>query len=132
MWVQWKGDSPCPDLRCSAHLPRGTYGVRIELSVDPDRLVPHDFDAWHSVLNNCHLSWDEKEWDSFCRKEKSKNVLRNKIQKEKELSWDRIFSLDDPHRDPRWCGKSEDASIAAVTECIRLGDVVKVDHFVAR
>lgn len=131
-WVQWMGDSPRPDLRCSAHLPRGTHGVCLELFVDSDRLLLHDFDAWHSVLNDCYVSWNEKEWEEFCKKEESGDVSRREIQEEKELSWERIFDLNSSHRDPDWCGKPEEASIAAVMECVCLDDVVKVDHFVAR
>ena len=34
-WWRWEGvRRPMPDLRASAHLPRGTPGVRIEFTID--------------------------------------------------------------------------------------------------
>jgi hypothetical protein len=51
-WFQFGGAARVrPDLRRRAHLPPGTPGVRIELSVQENEVLLSDFELWHYVLN---------------------------------------------------------------------------------
>lgn len=61
LWPIWFWHSPKPDLRHSAHLPRGERGVRLELELPRDRTLLLDFETWHAVLNRWHLSQSQRE-----------------------------------------------------------------------
>jgi len=60
----WGWARPKPDLRRAGHLPRGTRGVRLELELSDEEVLPsdpstgsgHRFDAWHVVLNRDYAS----------------------------------------------------------------------------
>ncbi|MDZ7840387.1 MAG: DUF3841 domain-containing protein [Gammaproteobacteria bacterium] len=60
-WKVYDSDSPRPDLRCVAHLPRGTRGARLEIDVPDERVLLSDFMRWHSVLNGGYLYDDLRE-----------------------------------------------------------------------
>lgn len=131
-WVRWSPHSPRPDLRASSHLQHGERGVRMELLVPSDSMLPHDFEAWHIVLANGLVAWSEGEDDKWEQRERSKALTPRQIQREKEKSWLRIFDLMNDARDSEWCCTPHDMAIAAVLERIMLDQVQKVDHFIAR
>jgi hypothetical protein len=121
-WQEWRGRGRArPDLRCSGHLPRGTGGVRIELEIDPARLLLSDFELWHYVLNGWYLprsASDERRHEA--------HVGRGLL----EASWQRIFDLDWSH--PRFASKRADKSVQGVAWELRPGDVRRIDRFLAR
>lgn len=135
-WAAWDAGRgrTRPDLRSSCHLPRGTKGFRLELEVDPGRVLQSDFEAWHAVLNGWFLGKDEAEDEGFDAEMKAAGVrwgwpYPEPFASKVVASWDRIFELGPPapthfHRDP--------PDVQGVLWEIRRADAVKVDSFVGR
>jgi len=117
-----------PDLRRSAHLPRGTKGARLTLTLDRTRTLLSDFTRWHHVLNASYLPSDQADHDAFERR--SKAVLADECRKIVERSWDRIFDLN--WGDDYIAVPFEEKSIQATVWQIRLDEVAQVEEFVAR
>lgn len=95
-----------PDLRARGHLPGGTNGYRLEITVPDEDVLLSDFSLWHIVLNESYLSRDEDDEARFETRERSNipnSVLRLEIQK----SWERIFDVRGD-RDSDWWGKEPD------------------------
>jgi len=145
-WYHCDGaDKPRPDLRCSAHLPPGERGVRIELEIPNDRVLLSDFDTWGAVIIGAAVLDGEAEVDRFWKEceqaglpngwlmtwEDTDKVLAHPVFGERlRCSWNRVFDLDwynDYWNDPP--GKK---SIQAVFWEIRREDVRKVDFFTGR
>ena len=129
----WAWQSPKPDLRRSAHLPRGEAGVRVELELPMVRVLLLDFQTWHCVLNRWHLSLssrEDREWD---RKSKGFDQYREPLpepfESELKATWERVFELERLRRTRLW-GPID--SIQAVTEYVRLDEVRSIEKFVAR
>lgn len=132
----WGWYSPRPDLRQSGYLPRGTHGVRLELELDPAQVLLSDFDAWHVVLNRGYLALSEEEDEAWYRRF-AMAVPDRWVWPPPEPwfsdiinSWERIFDLealatsDDWGAGPRF--------IQATFEPLRLADVRRYNHFMAR
>ena len=107
-WYQWNGDKARkPDLRYSAHLPKGSKGVCIEVDVPDSKVLLSDFDLFHYVLNYWYLPKSEDE-DIFFDREIANSGLTihdlqdfskeseviNKLRNEVKESWERIFDLN--------------------------------------
>lgn len=129
----WFWCSSKPDLRHSAHLPRGERGVRIELELPRNRVLLLDFETWHCVLNGWHLSrsWREsREWD---RKTKARDQygasLPPLLAEELQSTWDRVFDFELLRRAKMWGPVDE---IQGVTEYVLLDEVRRIRKFVAR
>ncbi len=138
-WLQWEGASrPQPDLRCSAHLPPGTRGVKLEIEVDAKKVLPSDFELWHYVLNYWYLPSSNKDAVEFeqmlaarCARSpadlpSSETVLHNRVQ----ASWQRIFELDWALID--YASPRPEKSIQACLWQLSLDQVRKVKEFTAR
>ena len=128
----WAWLRPRPDLRCGAHLPKGRRGVRIEFVVPAARILCSDFDAWHQVLNQWYLSLSEEEddvWDRSLPKHWSFGRLPDDKRREMEKSWERVFDLDLLSAS-KWTGPV--THVQAVSERVFLGEITRVDHFIAR
>lgn len=112
----WAWSQPKPDLRQSGHFPRGTAGVRLELRIEPERVLLSDIGTWNHVLNHSPVTFFESEpWD----------LPESELQE----SWNRIFDLTSA-RDENWAGKPD--YIQAVFEELLISDVVRETHFIAR
>jgi len=114
-----------PDLRSSCLLEKGTKGVLITLSLDPNRVLFSDFMHWHHVLNNFYLPSsrkDEARFDRLLKKfNQRSNSLSEELRNEILVSWERIFKIN-----PK-------ATLAQATfKEIRITDVIKVTQFTAR
>lgn len=135
-WQQCDGKRRRPDLRQSAHLPRGTRGVRIEIDISDDEVLLSDFELWHYVLNYWYLPGSECDAERFesthgrevhsWRKPPTNPVVDRLIR----ASWERIFDLEWFEQDiavPR-----ADKSIQAAFWRLECGHVVRADSFTAR
>lgn len=95
LWRYWEGRYRAkPDLRAGGHVQKGSKAVRIELEIPSDKVLLSDFDSWHAVLNNHHLSQTDAEYEyyeQYEEQEKDENLLR----KSKEATWLKIFSIED-------------------------------------
>ena len=101
-WYQWNGKRRRPDLRRSAHLPKGQRGVRIEFEQSDKGVLLSDFDLWHYVLNYWYLPRTVADGEAF-EAELSEHNLSffdtkplpvRAYHQRIEDSWDRIFDLD--------------------------------------
>ena len=101
-WYQWNGKRRRPDLRRSAHLPKGQRGVRIEFEQSDKGVLLSDFDLWHYVLNYWYLPRTVADGEAF-EAELSEHDLSffdtkplpvRAYHQRIEDSWDRIFDLD--------------------------------------
>jgi Domain of unknown function (DUF3841) len=102
-WYQWEGQARAmPDLRATGHLPKGSSGVRLELEVDPGKVLLSDFELWHYVLNYWYLPTSVSEGARFERELESKDLsfFKSSPLPDSEshgrivASWGKIFDLD--------------------------------------
>lgn len=105
-----------PDLRVAGHLFNGEPGYRLEVEVDNKLVVQSNFEAWHFVLNNQHLSLNAVD-DDF--------EFVESAPAERSNSWKQIFDLDKFKNG--WSGK-----IQAVIPHIEVDWVIKATRFKAR
>lgn len=105
-----------PDLRHSAHMPRGTRSYLLHLKLDPTYVLVSDFFAWHLPLNEMNRPLDLKEYAS---------------EEERQRSWERIF---DPSiaLDPDFYSPDEHPVQQGVIDAIPLSAIVKERFFIAR
>ena len=122
-WYQWEGTRKRRDLRCSGYAKRGTPLVQITFESERKDFLLSDFDAWHSVLNNCYIADNEQEWDAFCAEE-------DRRRGEIVPSWEKIFDLT--RYTPDWAPEPEKKSVQATLWEIRMSQVKKVEHFLAK
>ena len=113
-WYQWEGRRGARDLRQSGYARRGTPMVQIEFEIGESLALLSDFDRWHTVLCGGYLALDAQD-PGTCPV---------------EASWERIFDLD--HWTPGWDTPPEEQSIQAVFWELRLEQVRKVRHFIAK
>ncbi|AWI06755.1 DUF3841 domain-containing protein [Clostridium drakei] len=145
-WCQWNGvKQKRPDLRYSAHLPKGTNGVLLELEVNDKSVLLSDFDDFNGVLNYGYLTDTEEEYDKFynelerygvCHEDlynldKSSNLL-NHYRAKLYDSWERIFDLERDIVDESWSGRKENQSIQATLWEVKWEQVISCKKFVAR
>lgn len=136
----WAWYTPKPDIRKLRHgacsgAPE-TY-VRIELLIAKDRVLISQIMAWTYVLLRVAVPYTNLEGDYwFNVDEKLGGRVRPKrIQARVEATWERIFALDLPSRDPD-CDKTHEYELwqehwwQATFEELRLDDVCKYTVFV--
>lgn len=138
-WFQWESEHrPMPDLRYSAHLPRGEKGVRLELEVPDEMVLLSDFELWHFALNYWYLPSSMLDGDRFDR-EMSERGLSNhrerplsdqKAHNEIQHSWEKIFDLDWQEKD--YSSPRELKNIQATLWSIEMDFVKDVTHFTAK
>lgn len=136
----WLWCESSPDLRQGALLSQGHRGVRLTLEVAQDRVLRSHFQAWHCVLNRGYLALSEREDNRFeatCRRRTGKSNprwehipgdLRNSIRR----SWERIFELRRLGASPLWRTRDGSHVVQGTMAEIRLADLRRVDHFIAR
>lgn len=93
--------------------------VQMELKIEESRVLLSDFDRRHTVLGGGYLALDEADFDRFERKPGPV-----------EPSWERVFDLE--RWTPDWDTPPEEQSIQAVFWELRLDQVRKVQHFIAK
>lgn len=108
------------DLRLERWQWGDKWKVCIEFEAPDDRVVLSDYDLWHSVLNDFPVSLTEAEHNAYFERydERNKYLIdvrgfgyrkagrwtEREFQREKEVSWDRIFDPDLPW-DDQWLGE---------------------------
>lgn len=123
-WYQWEGKRKRMDLRQSGYAKRGTPMVQITFEADTKDFLLSDFDDWHIILANQYLADNEQDWDDFYAND------CNHRTDEIIASWEKVFDL---HRHaPGWDTAPENRSIQATLWGIRLSQVKKVEHFIAK
>lgn len=135
-YLWWGWYSPRPDLRQSAHLPRGTRGVRLELALAPSQVLLSDFDAWHVVLNHGYLALSEEEDEAWYQRFEA--AVSDRLAwpppepwySEILHSWERVFDLHALAASDYWDVGTR--HIQATFETLRLADVRQRTLFVAR
>lgn len=132
VWYQWNGQRQArPDLRFKAHLPSGSHGVRLTLSIPHTRLLCSDFDLWHYPLSQMYLpqTYAESIWlDTYADAYGHSSPVLD--QRKLEQSWERIFDLS--WEEPEMAHPQAKKSIQGVLWELRLTDVLAVEYFRAR
>lgn len=106
-WYKYSSEKNKPDLRHSAHAPRDTKCVCLELEISDNLVLLSNFDLWHCVLNNIPI-FDDSEWDKkYAEYKKLSTISQNKIKKG---SWEKIFTdlTDSPIQATFWELKNQD------------------------
>lgn len=99
-----------PDLRESGYAERGTPQVLLQCTLDPASVLLSDYMAWHHVLNEWTLEWEEGE------------------QIDRQKSWERIFDLEALANHPEWGVNI----LQGVVASIPLAQLKLVKIFIAR
>ncbi len=95
------------------------------MEIPTSRILLSDFEAWHAVLNDWFLSWNESEDDAFDRgNDQRSEEARHALIEE---SWNRIFDLEGG--DPFWRGQPKERAIQATFWSLERSDVVDVRLF---
>lgn len=123
-WYQWEGKRKRRDLRHAGYAKRGTPMVQITFEADTKDFLLSDFDAWHFVLANHYIADSEQDWDDFYAnggESKTDEII---------ASWNKVFDLN---RDtPGWDPEPKFRTIQATLWEVRMSQVKKVEHFIAK
>lgn len=127
-WYWYDGKAkPKPYLRYKGYDKPGTKLVRITLDVPDNEVLLSDFNLFHCVLNDWYIPKNEQDLETY----DSRCMTDKEICKLKLDSWGLIFDLE-REDDNFMFGKKENKSIQAITACIKLEQVKKVDYFIAK
>lgn len=118
-WYQWEGRRKRMDQRRSGYAPRGTPMVQLTFEADPREFLRSDFDAWHLVLGRDYIADSERDWEQF-----------RAAGGDASTSWDKIFDLT--RHTPGWDCAPEERSIQATLWELKLSQVRKAEHFIAK
>lgn len=142
-WYQWEGKRKRRDLRCGGYEKRGTPMVQITFEIEPEKVLLSDFDEWGRILNYGYLSVDEQDDGRFDAEVKVSgyqhcDLSELSIQEHTMLqlrekviqSWQRVFDLQ--RHTPGWDYAPEEKSIQATFWELRMEQVRKVEHFLAK
>ncbi len=99
----------------------GESVVLLECLIPAERVLLSDYESWHSVLNNWHLSLSEEEADEFYSRLNTP-ITREQALSEKRVSWERIFDFDLLGAHPNWFSEP---TIQATVETLHEQEVVK-------
>lgn len=123
-WAQWEGKQKRMDLRRSGYAKRGTPMVQIEFEADMDSVLLSDFDGWHHVLGKTYIADNEDDFNRFWE-------LPEQVQEqEAQASWRKIFDLNRSHQG--WESPQDEKSIQAVLWEIKVSQIIKIEHFIAK
>ena len=130
-WYWYDGKlKPRPDLRCKYYDTPGTKLVRLTLDVPDNEVLLSDFNLFYFVLNDWYIPKNQQDLEKY---DKLKITLTNdELNKLKQDSWDLIFDLEREDDDNFMFGKKDKKIIQAITACIKIDQVKKVDYFIAR
>lgn len=123
-WYQWDGRRKRRDLRQAGYAKRGTPMVQISFEADHKDFLLSDFDAWHFVLANHYIADSEQDWDDFYAnggESKTDEII---------ASWDKVFDLN--RYTSGWDSEPDCQTIQATLWEVRMSQVKKVEHFIAK
>lgn len=123
-WYQWEGKRKRMDLRQSGYAQRGTHMVQITFEASSDDFLLSDFDEWHFVLGNHYIADNEQDWDNFYAHGGDNR------QAEITASWNKIFDLS--RYTPDWSSEPDQLTIQTTLWEIKLSQVKKTEHFIAK
>lgn len=123
-WYQWEGKRKRMDLRLSCWAQRGTPMVQITFEADTADFLLSDFDDWHAILANSYIADNEQAWDDFYENDGASRT------DEIVASWDKVFDLN--RYAPNWNSKPDERTVQATLWEIRMSQVKKVEHFIAK
>lgn len=123
-WYQWEGKRKRRDLRLAGYARRGTPMVQITFEADTRDFLLSDFDAWHLVLSNHYIADGKEDWDRFYANNGDSRTV------ETVASWDKVFDLK--RYIPSWDPAPDRRTLQAVLWEVRMSQVIKVEHFLAR
>ena len=123
-WYQWQGKRKRRDLRHAGYAKRGTPMVQITFEADTKDFLLSDFDAWHFVLANHYIADGEQDWDNFYANDGDHRTG------ETIASWDKVFDLN--RYIPNWDPEPDRRTVQATLWEIRMSQVKKVEHFIAK
>ena len=138
-WYQYDNyNKKKPDLRRTAHLPRGSEGVRIEFFKNQSEVLLSDFHLWHFPLTYKGFIGDNEEDGIGFEKELCDLNLENigfeaypkEIKDKIVKSWSKIFDMD--FDNPDYTYDCNHKMIQATFWSLSIYEVVKVDYFKAR
>lgn len=92
-WYSRKGVHKKPDLRESAYAKKGTKCVCLEIEIDDSRVLLHDYDDWHFVLNDWYLFYPLNEEEYKKGNAYFENLPYYVKDIVKKKSWENIFNL---------------------------------------
>ncbi|MFZ1790003.1 MAG: DUF3841 domain-containing protein [Saprospiraceae bacterium] len=138
-WYQYfDSKRPKPDLRLSAHLPRGTKAIRIEFEKSPTDVLLSDFIMWHfplsykSFIGNNRL--DDNQFERNLKKlglHKTEFAqLPEPIKTEIEMSWYKIFDMEFTNKD--YTNAMAEKKIQACCWEIRKEEIIEITEFIAK
>lgn len=134
-----------PDMRESGHGEKGERVVRLRLEIPKGRVLLSDYDDWHFALNYWYLGNDEADSDAFDDELQRRGIKFPELQalatsddesvadirKRIEDSWERMFDVTRPAVNG-WNFDWDMRSIQATFWELRMSDITKVEHFIAR
>lgn len=123
-WYQWDGKRKRRDLRQSGYAKRGTPMVQITFEADTKDFLLSDFDAWHFVLANHYIADGEQDWEDFYANGGDRRT------DEVIASWDKVFDLN--RYIPNWDSEPDRRTVQATLWEVRISQVKKVEHFIAK
>lgn len=98
--------------------------VQIAFEAEENEFLLSDFDSWNCVLNSGFLANSEAEYDNLYDKNP------HPTQDEIEPSWQRIFDLT--QYEPGWDCPLKQKTIQATLWQIKIEQVKKIEHFIAK
>lgn len=98
--------------------------VQITFEAEVKDFLLSDFDNWNLILNNCYIAENEQDWDDSYAKHSEYN------RKEIVASWDSVFDLN--RYTPNWDVEPDKRTIQATLWEVRISQVQKVEHFLAK
>jgi len=138
-WYQYQDSKhKKPDLRRSGHLPSGTNGIIIEFEKEIGNVLLSDFVLWHYPLSyKAIIAKNEEKCEEFELKLKTLKLDKTKfinlpknIQREIEISWQRIFDMD--FENEYYTHPKKEKMIQACCWEINEVEISKIDPFKAR
>lgn len=135
-WYQYNGiNHKRPDLRHSAHVPRGEPAVMLKVEIPKQDLLLSDFILWHAPLNMQYLEKSNREELRWKKLLKTRNAtgfatLDQDLRELVEKSWLNIFELDKTNR--YWGTTLQNRCIQATFWKLSINQVQEVTHFIGR
>ena len=98
--------------------------VQITFEADTKDFLLSDFDDWHIILANNYIADNEQDRDDF--------YANNGDRRTDEIiaSWDKIFDLN--RYVPNWDPEPYVRTVQATLWEVRMSQVKKVEHFIAK
>ena len=114
-----------PNRNEKALATKGERWVILKLDVPEEQILWSSFDVWHMILNNCPITYNEKEWDYF----EEIGFPKEEVTK----TWERLFDHQWlASRPSDWAGEYKKDWFQGVTPRITMEQVKKVSRFIGK